>query len=273
MRDNEYYRWHDCDGFPNYQINKMGQVRNKQSGKVLKGSLSHGYITYTLRRNGKTVFNFAHILVAKQFIPNPENKNIVNHIDENRRNCCIDNLEWVNDRENSNHGTAQKRRGGKIVRPVNEYDLDGKYIRTWKSIKAIVEFLEDREIDDTHNCDLYNSIRRFLTYNETHEIKRAMGKRVFIPYNNSTDDIIFEISKNQWKVKKYQAYYDMFIDNMVIANHYLYNPNETVDEYCDIIKKMMKEVTIGKERYKALSYALECMNTVKDIEKTLKKLK
>lgn len=118
----------------NYEINKRGQVRSKITNKILSGTNNRGYKHYTLKdNNGKLVGVLAHVMVANEFIPNPENKPIINHIDENGMNACIDNLEWVTHKENSNHGTCGKRSANKRQYPLNQYSLDGRFIRTWKN--------------------------------------------------------------------------------------------------------------------------------------------
>lgn len=73
-----------------------------------------------------------HRLVAEAFVPNPDNKPFVNHIDGNKANCCASNLEWATASENSKHAVAT----GLVVMPVGEKNraskLDAetvKYIR------------------------------------------------------------------------------------------------------------------------------------------------
>ena len=76
-----------------------------------------------------------HLLVARLFLhnSNPKENTQVNHIDEDKTNPCVLNLEWVSPIQNSNHGTRNKRISKQMSKPINEYDLDGNYIRTWKS--------------------------------------------------------------------------------------------------------------------------------------------
>ena len=90
----EYFTFYPLAEFPNsiYEINKVGQIRNKNTHKLVNGAIRNGYKTYTLRIDNKVIFRSAHILVAKQFIPNPDNKSIVNHIDENKSNSCVENV-------------------------------------------------------------------------------------------------------------------------------------------------------------------------------------
>lgn len=62
-----------------------------------------GYIKVTLCQNGVKKSYSVHVLVARAFIDNPENKPVVNHKDFNKDNNCVDNLEWVTYSENSKH--------------------------------------------------------------------------------------------------------------------------------------------------------------------------
>ena len=83
MAKNEYYIWHPVEEFPQsqYEINKMGQVRNTKSGQILNGSINKdGYLAYVLTVEGKVYRRFAHIMVAKQFLPNPDGLPVVNHM-------------------------------------------------------------------------------------------------------------------------------------------------------------------------------------------------
>lgn len=62
-----------------------------------------GYKFISLRKDGKYYQRYVHRLVAQTFIDNPENKPEVNHKDRNKHNNCVDNLEWVTSKENSQH--------------------------------------------------------------------------------------------------------------------------------------------------------------------------
>ena len=64
---------------------------------------SKGYLRVPLFKDGKRKWHKVHRLVAQAFIPNPENKPQVNHIDGNKQNNSITNLEWVTDAENKEH--------------------------------------------------------------------------------------------------------------------------------------------------------------------------
>lgn len=61
------------------------------------------YIRISLRKDGKDYWRNVHVLVAQAFVPNPDNKPFVNHIDGDKLNARADNLEWVTDLENHQH--------------------------------------------------------------------------------------------------------------------------------------------------------------------------
>lgn len=98
--------WKELDDLPNYEISTIGRLRNKNTLRILKTRISKlGYEQITITYGGEKYFRTIHRLVAKAFLINPYNKSEVNHIDENKLNNSVSNLEWVTRKENLNHGT------------------------------------------------------------------------------------------------------------------------------------------------------------------------
>lgn len=97
------YKREKIKGFEEYEVDTEGIVYSKK-GKPLKYSLNHkGYCMINLCVNKKITGFAIHTLVAKQFIPNPENKPTVNHKDGNKENNKVDNLEWATHKEQMKH--------------------------------------------------------------------------------------------------------------------------------------------------------------------------
>lgn len=102
--------WKDIHGYENlYQVSDLGRVKSVKRNKILKNSKSScGYYVIELYCNGKNKMFRINRLVAQAFIPNPENKTFVNHIDGNKLNNHVDNLEWCTAKENMIHASKTK---------------------------------------------------------------------------------------------------------------------------------------------------------------------
>lgn len=146
--------WKDIPGYNGkYRVSNFGNVMsinylNQGIDKLLSLKNHHsGYLIVRLcsgkKENQKN--RSVHSLVAEAFIPNPYNKKCVNHIDGNKKNNRVDNLEWVTHRENTQHAIRTGLRdphnnnhpnGADTPnsRAVMQYSKSGEYIRTWSCI-------------------------------------------------------------------------------------------------------------------------------------------
>lgn len=99
--------WRNIVGYEGlYQVSNFGRVKsfNFNREKILRPSSSQkGYLQVSLSKNGRKRNWRVNILVAKAFIPNPENKTTVNHKNGNKSDNRVKNLEWKTNGENSRH--------------------------------------------------------------------------------------------------------------------------------------------------------------------------
>ena len=101
--------WKDCPHYPNYLISNRGRVFDLTTHRIVKiWQNNEGYQLVQLRNNTNRNEKI-HRLVALAFIPNPENKPMVNHKDENPLNNFVENLEWCSAQYNANYGTRNER--------------------------------------------------------------------------------------------------------------------------------------------------------------------
>lgn len=147
--------WKPIKGYEGlYEISNLGRVKSlsrvtPHNGrvyptKILKPHINtKKYLDVELSQNGLKQRYRIHRLVAETFIPNPNNKPQVNHIDCDKSNNRVDNLEWCDNSENQRHAFAHGlNHRGKFgdspkAKSVLQYTLDGILMREWDSIVRV----------------------------------------------------------------------------------------------------------------------------------------
>ena len=129
--------WKDIKGYEGlYQVSNLGRVKSLKFGKekILRLIIDKKkYIHVNFWKNKKSKTFLVHRLVAMAFLPNPQNLPVVNHKDENPSNNNVDNLEFCDQKYNCNYGTRNDR----ISKKINQFSLDGNFIRSWSSMTQI----------------------------------------------------------------------------------------------------------------------------------------
>ena len=135
--------WKDIEFNTNYEVSDTGIVRRKNNKNVLKGCITSGYRSVKLTfDNSKQQRFYVHRLVALHFIPNNDKKKtLVNHINGNKLDNRVENLEWVSPRENNLHyyqkiqkEKKEREKNNNKAIPIIQYDLSGKEIARFDSM-------------------------------------------------------------------------------------------------------------------------------------------
>ena len=141
MSENEV--WKDVVGYEGlYKVSNKGHVYSverknsrgiKCGGRILKQTISSGYLKLFLYKNGMRKNKYVHRLVAKAFIPNPNNYLEINHKDEDKTNNYVENLEWCTSKYNSNYGTRNERASQKQSKRVKAVNVETGEVITFSS--------------------------------------------------------------------------------------------------------------------------------------------
>ena len=148
--------WRPLTGISEYyEVSNLGNVRSlprvtnniKHNGKILKQYETFGGYLYITIKGGELDGKKykVHRLVAQYFIPNPENKPQIDHIDGNPKNNRVDNLRWTTPKENSNNTTTKNRQSnslkGKHKIAVSMYSKDGVHLMDFESVTDAANYV------------------------------------------------------------------------------------------------------------------------------------
>lgn len=131
--------WRPIVGFEGiYEVSSEGRVKRVKGGanNILKAYPNNkGYLGVDLHDCGRRWSAKIHRLVALTFIPNPMEYVEINHIDENKSNNSVSNLEWCTRSYNVHYGSGAERGIQKLKKVVCQYDFNGKLVKKWESAK------------------------------------------------------------------------------------------------------------------------------------------
>lgn len=165
--------WKDIPNYEGYyQVSNLGNVKslkkwcgNKYISKwkneeknIRQATHYHGYKYVYLSKNKERKKKYVHRLVAETFIPNPNNLKEINHIDGNKQNNSINNLEWCTRKENVIHSyknkllIAKRGKDNKNSKAVTQYDIKGNIIKEWYCIKDVTRELGIADISISRCC-------------------------------------------------------------------------------------------------------------------------
>lgn len=176
--------WRDIKGYEgHYQISNLGRVKslyfkNRQGKifreKILKQNFDNmGYLFVGLSNNGTLKTTKIHRLVAETFIDNPNNYKTINHINGVKTDNRVENLEWCTQKYNVQQayknglGKGKKEWDSPLSKKVNQYTLDGEFIKTWACTKQIERELGFKNSNISACCNgrlvkAYNFIWRYV---------------------------------------------------------------------------------------------------------------
>lgn len=175
-----------------YMISNSGRVKNIISNKILSGHLdSKGYKIFNLVIENKRYDFKAHRLVAIAFIPNPENKPEVNHIDGNKENNWDWNLEWATSAENVQHAYDTGLMENSIINKHGSKNPHSKYNENQAEMICILYYkngIKPKEISSTLNISI-DFIKSIIYANAWKHISYKYKNNKFSYKNERTIDM------------------------------------------------------------------------------------
>lgn len=154
--------WKSLENYSKYQISNAGQVKNINTKKLIKGTISQGYLRVRLYPddNDKPKNFRVHRIVAELFCDNENNYTIVNHVDCNKLNNHADNLEWVTTRQNTRHATQNGKMSVNNQRKVRRICSKTKKVKEYDSITEAYQNNMDKIKYDNYIISVCNGTQK-----------------------------------------------------------------------------------------------------------------
>lgn len=187
-----------------YSVSNKGQVRNDKSGRILKQQNSNEYKKVAISiGHGQMKNRFVHRLVAEAFIPNPENKKIVNHIDGIRYHNNVENLEWCSSSENAIHAHKNGLIGVQRKRPVRQFNLNGEWMLDFESATEAARQCDCQQSKITEVC---GGNRRTAGNYQWRYVDSNIEKLDPVPLPSCTKKKVAQYTKDGELIAIYESY-------------------------------------------------------------------
>ena len=151
--------WSIIQEFPNYSISRDGVVMNNETGHILKSRLSPGGY-YRIRFHTQK-YRLLHRLLALAYIPNPENKGFVDHINRDRLDNRLENLRWATSCENNQNHSIQKNN------KLQEQYISIKKVKT--TIGIIEYYRYTRQINYKTTTKYFKTLVEAIAFRDAHK--------------------------------------------------------------------------------------------------------
>jgi len=212
--------WKSITEYPNYEISNLGRVKNIINNNILKPCLSSsGYFRCTLVKNKINKTFLIHRLVAITFITNLENKPTVNHIDKNKLNNKLNNLEWATYKEQNCHKGKPKNKQCNTIIVERICKNTNNILQKYNSLKEASLWIIDNSLSQVNNQNYKSIISKIsLVANNKQNCNTAFGFKW--KYANNVND-----NDNKWK---------KISDDIVGINNYFISNKGNIKYNCNI---------------------------------------
>jgi hypothetical protein len=152
-------KWKIIEEFPNYLVSTDGRVRNNIKGTEMNPFLHGGYLCVTVRKHSKGYTRKIHRLVAKTFIDNPNNYDIIDHINNVKTDNNVLNLRWVTCSQN----TKSFMDNYYVKKSIIQLTLNKQFVKRWKNIDEILNTHQNFR-RKTLYCNIYGGRKNPSAY-------------------------------------------------------------------------------------------------------------
>ena len=146
--------WKTMKEHNNYEVSNYGKIKNKKTGRILKTTISYkGYERFIVYIDKKPKCFYIHRVVANNFLNNPNNYKEINHINENKLDNRVYNLEYCTSKYNANYG----KRNEKVSKNQSKYkiiqkDKNGNILKIWDNVWDLTHQTKFRKDNISHCC-------------------------------------------------------------------------------------------------------------------------
>lgn len=212
--------WKQVSGFEYYYVSNMGRLKSKVSNrkeKMLKDSTDgDGYIRNGLTKDKKIIQKFRHSLVAEAFIPNPDNKQTVDHINNNEKtNNKVTNLRWATYKEQSkNIRFVKNHQNGYGSHQIHRVDDNNTILQTYNSYNLCAEWIIEKYNKNNVLTKNKKQLKNLITSMGKSIKNHIISKTKYYGFNWMYKEVPLQYDNEIWKQVDVTIIPPIILDNI-----------------------------------------------------------